>query len=170
MFRAYTVMVMAFIQSEDKRQIVLSPSDADPYRLNDRISLSSSIRSVSSASSLDSWIISAFPHIFAEFQRKRFSVLWRDGHRRRDYNPDILTVMLDLNSHIFGDFKVDDNLKSFLFTLRNSHNISARRFALKPEQKQYAIWCDFTEWVFLSWVFMLGTSQLIVHCFFWLWL
>jgi hypothetical protein len=37
---------------------------------------------------------------------------------------------------------VDDSQKSFLFTLKNPHNIPARRFALKAEKKQYAINCN----------------------------
>jgi hypothetical protein len=45
----------------------------------------------------------------------------------------------------FGDenncFKADNSLKSFLFTLKNPHNIPARRFALKAEKKHEAICC-----------------------------
>jgi hypothetical protein len=38
-------------------------------------------------------------------------------------------------------YKADDSLKSFLFTLKNPHNISARRFALKTGEKNHAIVC-----------------------------
>jgi hypothetical protein len=38
--------------------------------------------------------------------------------------------------------KADDSLKSFLFTLKNPHNISARRFALKDEMTHQATNCD----------------------------
>jgi hypothetical protein len=114
---------------------------------------------------LDSRIISNFPDIFAEFQRKRFSLLWRgsrDGfdvqefHRRCDGHANTLTVILDTNGNIFGGFtpvewesrisycfKADDSLKSFVFTLKNPHDVPARRFALKVEQKQNAIYCHF---------------------------
>jgi hypothetical protein len=72
-------------------------------------------------------------------------------------------VILDTNGHIFGGFtpvewesrkwngmagdesncwKADDSLKSFLFTLKNPHNIPARRFALKAKRKHLAIDCD----------------------------
>jgi hypothetical protein len=72
-------------------------------------------------------------------------------------------VILDTKGNIFGGFtpvewesrewngkggtanncwKADDSLKSFLFTLKNPHNVAARRFALKAEQKQRAIWCN----------------------------
>jgi hypothetical protein len=71
-------------------------------------------------------------------------------------------VILDTKGNIFGGFtpvkwelrvwnrkhgnddnslKADDSLKSFLFTLKNPHNISARRFALKAEKKHQAIVC-----------------------------
>jgi hypothetical protein len=62
---------------------------------------------------LDSLIISDFPKIFAEFQRKRFSLLWRgsrDGfkaqefHRRCDGHANTLTVILDTKGNIFGGF------------------------------------------------------------------
>jgi hypothetical protein len=35
----------------------------------------------------------------------------------------------------------DDSQKSFLFTLKNPHNIPARRFVLKAEMKHQAIFC-----------------------------
>jgi hypothetical protein len=38
--------------------------------------------------------------------------------------------------------KADDSLKSFLFTLKNPHNIPARRFALKAEKMDEAIYCE----------------------------
>jgi uncharacterized coiled-coil protein SlyX len=116
-------------------------------------------------SSLDSRIISEFPEIFAEFRGKQFSLLWRgsrDGfeakefHGRCDGHSNTLTVILDTKGNIFGGFtpvewesrtsgpyeKADDSLKSFVFTLKNPHNIPARRFALKAEMKQRAIFCN----------------------------
>jgi hypothetical protein len=38
-------------------------------------------------------------------------------------------------------WKADDNLRSFLFTLKNPHNIPVRRFALRSEKKYQAILC-----------------------------
>jgi hypothetical protein len=115
---------------------------------------------VPSAPSLDSRIISDFPAIFAEF--RKFSLLWRgsrDGftkeefHRRCNGHANTLTVILDTKGNIFGGFtpvewesglkwKADDSLQSFLFTLKNPHNIPARRFALKAERKREAISCN----------------------------
>jgi hypothetical protein len=63
-------------------------------------------------------------------------------------------VILDTDGNIFGGFtpvrwdsgdwhfKADDNLKSFVFTLKNPHNVPARRFALNAENKYGAIWCN----------------------------
>jgi hypothetical protein len=101
---------------------------------------------------IGSQIVSDFPGIFAEFEGKRFELLWRgsrDGfeakefHRRCDDHANTLTVILDTKGNIFGGFtpvkwesrvwngkrgnesntqKADDDLKSFLFTLMNPHN------------------------------------------------
>jgi hypothetical protein len=112
---------------------------------------------------IESLIVSDFPEIFAEFRGKRFSLLWRGGrdgfgaadfHGRCDGHGNTLSVILDTNGNVFGGFtpvewespkpgcsKADDSLRSFLFTLRNSHNIPARRFALKAEEKSQAILC-----------------------------
>jgi hypothetical protein len=119
----------------------------------------------------DSLIVSDFPEIFAEFTGKRFSLLWRgsrDGfscrefHSRCDGHANSLTVILDTKGNVFGGFtpvewesstkkwlgddeplpKADDSLRSFVFTLKNPHNIPARRFALKAEEKWRAIYCD----------------------------
>jgi hypothetical protein len=118
-----------------------------------------------------SLIVSDFPEILAEFRGKWFSVLWRgsrdgfgarDFHRRCDGRANTLTVILDTAGNLFGGFtpvkweshrwnkhesdtwKVDHSLRSFLFTLKNPHNIPARRFALKAEEKGLAIVCDYT--------------------------
>jgi hypothetical protein len=110
----------------------------------------------------NSRILSDIPEIFAEFQRKRFSLLWRgsrDGfearefHRRCDDHRNTLTVILDTKGNIFGGFtpvewesgerhyKRDNSQKSFLFTLKNPHNIPARRVKLNAEMKYLAISC-----------------------------
>jgi hypothetical protein len=120
-------------------------------------------------SPLDSRIISVFPDIFAEFQGKQFLLLWRgsrDGckarefHRRCDRQANTLTVILDTNGNIFGGFtpvewesqraggwglncwKADGSQRSFVFTLKNPHNVPPRRFVLKVEKKQQAIGCN----------------------------
>jgi hypothetical protein len=122
----------------------------------------------------NSRIIANFPEIFAEFRGKQFSLLWRGGcdgfaasefHRRCDGHANTLTVILDTKGNIFGGFtplewesrvwngkegkesnlrKADDSLKSFLFTLKNPHNILAKRFALKAAENDRAILCSST--------------------------
>jgi hypothetical protein len=109
-------------------------------------------------------IISEFPGIFAEFHKKRFSLLWRGSrnsfdarcfHNRCDKHPNTLTVILDTDGNIFGGFtpvkwesptfgkyKGDPSLKSFLFTLKNPHNVPARTIALKAEAQHAAIECN----------------------------
>jgi hypothetical protein len=121
---------------------------------------------------LGSLIVSDFLEIFAEFRGKRFSLLWRgsrdgfgagDFHNRCDGHANTLTVILDTDGNIFGGFtpveweslewngkygkksnlrKADDSLRSFVFTLKNPHNIPARRFALKAEKRLESIYCD----------------------------
>jgi uncharacterized coiled-coil protein SlyX len=117
---------------------------------------------------LDLLTVSDFPLLFAEFRGKRFALLWRgsrDGFGAKDFHgrASTLTLILDTGGNVFGGFtplewesrvwnrkkgdesncrKSDDSLKSFIFTLKNPHNISARRFALKAEEKRRAISCD----------------------------
>jgi hypothetical protein len=47
-----------------------------------------------------------------------------------------------LEWEMFGGDKVGPSLKSFLFTLKNPHNVPARRFALRERAKHKAISCD----------------------------
>jgi hypothetical protein len=109
----------------------------------------------------DSAIVADFPKLFEDFKKKKFILLWRgsrDGfgypyfHSRCDGHVNTLTVILDTDGNIFGGFtplewdsrsecKPDPSLRSFLFTLKNPHNVPARRFALKAEKKDNAIFC-----------------------------
>jgi hypothetical protein len=62
-------------------------------------------------------------------------------------------MILDRKGNIFGEFtpvkwesgkwhcKADDSLKSFVFMLKNPHNIPATRFPLKAERKEWTIDC-----------------------------
>jgi hypothetical protein len=109
----------------------------------------------------NSAIVPDFPKLFEDFKKKQYTLLWRgsrDGfhassfHSRCNGHPNTLTVILDTKGNIFGGFtpvewesqggyKADPSLKSFIFTLKNPHNVSARRFALKAEKKDEAIYC-----------------------------
>jgi hypothetical protein len=117
-------------------------------------------------------IVADFPALFAEFRGKRFTLLWRgsrdgfsarDFHRHCDGHAPTLTLIQDTEGSIFGGFtpvewesrvwngnggledncqKADPSRNSFLFTLENPHNLSARKFTLKTEAKGRAIVCD----------------------------
>jgi uncharacterized protein YdcH (DUF465 family) len=164
-----------------KTQITQKQSDSVVEQLStdfselrkDVLTLKSQIAAIPSV--FDSRIISGFLEIFAEFQKKQFSLLWRgsrDGfklkefHRRCDGHENTLTVILDTKGNIFGGFtpvewesrvwngqygnenntrKADDSQKTFIFTLKNPHNIPVRRFALKAQEKYRAIVCDSEE-------------------------
>jgi hypothetical protein len=111
----------------------------------------------------NSAIVTDFPKLFEDFSGKEFILLWRGScddfrasgfHSRCDGHPNTLTVILDTNGNMFGGFtpvewespqkgkdKADPTLKSFLFTLKNPHNVPARRFVLKAEKKHEAIRC-----------------------------
>jgi hypothetical protein len=120
---------------------------------------------------LESLIVGDFPPLFEEFRANRFNLLWRgsrDGftapefHRRCDSRANTLTFISDTEGNVFGGFtpvkwesrewnrkgrkenncyQGDDSLQSFLFTLRNLYGVPPRKFALKAEKKQYAIYC-----------------------------
>jgi hypothetical protein len=109
----------------------------------------------------NSAIVPDFPKLFEDFKEKQFTLLWRgsrdgfaahDFHSRCDGHAKTLTVILDTKGNIFGGFtpvewdsrpgyKADPSLKSFLFTLKIPHNVPPRRFALRAEQKDKAIYC-----------------------------
>jgi uncharacterized coiled-coil protein SlyX len=118
----------------------------------------------SSPNGFDSAIIRDFPLLFAEFQRKRFTLLWRgtrDGfgekefHKRCNGHANTLTMILDTGGSIFGGFtpvkwesggegnnyRADPSGTSFLFTLKNPHNFPPKKFALKSTEKDKAIEC-----------------------------
>jgi hypothetical protein len=104
----------------------------------------------------NSAIVPDFPNLFEDFKQKQFTLLWRgscdgfpagDFHRRCDGHPNTLTLILDTDWCIFGGFtplewdqsvsngkcdkesncwKADPSQKSFIFTLKNPHNVPAR--------------------------------------------
>jgi hypothetical protein len=118
------------------------------------------LAAVGSAPKLDSQIISEFPDIFVRFRTHVFRLLYRgsrDGfetasfHHLCDGHSMTLTVILSDNGSIFGGYtpvawhsssaySIDNTLKSFLFTLKNQHNIGARIFPLNEDRKAYAIY------------------------------
>jgi hypothetical protein len=115
----------------------------------------------SAAFPLSSFIASHLPEIFIEFQGKKLSLLWRgssdgffasDFHLLCDGHANTLTLIRDTQKNVFGGFtpipwasegyfKGDDSLKSFLFTLTHNGQPSVKRFPLREEMKDNAIFC-----------------------------
>jgi hypothetical protein len=108
-----------------------------------------------------SLIAADFPALFAEFRGRYFTLLWRgthdrfgagEFHGRCDGHGLTLTLIEDNRGSIFGGFtpvkwgssnrkRADPSLKSFLLTLKNPHNLPVRKFPLKAEKKDEAIYC-----------------------------
>jgi hypothetical protein len=98
-------------------------------------------------------------------------ILSTEFHHRCDGQANTLTVILDTKGNVFGGFtpvewesrvyngktgkqnnswKGDESRRSFLFTLKNPHKIGAKKFELKEEMKQKAIFCHFEVGPFFS--------------------
>jgi hypothetical protein len=110
---------------------------------------------------IDSLIISSIPSLFDEFGTKRYELLYRgsrDGfdsvnfHNRVDGHSHTIILIETTKGYIFGSYivccwdssnswKGDNSVQSFIFTLKNPHNLSPHKFPLKAEMKGYAMWC-----------------------------
>jgi hypothetical protein len=73
-----------------------------------------------------------------------------------------LMLVLNTGGNVFGSFtplhwdssnqtKCDDSLTSFLLTLKNLHNTSGRKFALKAEQDAIYCWSSYDSRMVLVW-------------------
>jgi hypothetical protein len=100
---------------------------------------------------IDSKIISTLPGIFTVFGGQRLQLLFRGSrdnfqpghfHGRCDGHRNTMTLIRSKNGCIFGGYTPvawgsrnasvpDPSLKSFVFTIRNPHNIPARIFKQK---------------------------------------
>jgi hypothetical protein len=107
---------------------------------------------------IESTIISPTPAIFHVFNDKRLALLYRgsrDGfqtsafHNRCNNHPNTISLILSKNGCIFGGYTPltwssrnawvpDPSQKSFIFTLKNPHNVAARIF--KQKQADNAIY------------------------------
>jgi hypothetical protein len=91
--------------------------------------------------------------VFEDFKTKPFASLWRGSrggfgarafHSHCDGHSNTLTLILDTTGNVFGGFtpvmwesrerrgngtcdEADPSPKSFVFTLKNPHNVQARR-------------------------------------------
>jgi hypothetical protein len=151
---SFELLTFPIWESLSKRLVLSNPPQPSGNRFFGRLA------AVGLTPKLDSEIIKEFPDLFVRFRTHLFHLLYRgsrDGfeasafHRLCDGHSMTLTVILSDNGSIFGGYtpiawhssscySVDNSLKSFLFTLKNQHNIGARIFPLKEEQKAYAIY------------------------------
>jgi hypothetical protein len=110
-----------------------------------------------SSRQFDSTIISAIPEIFSVFDQKSFRLLYRgsrDGYRATafhnhcDGRPNTVTLISSTNDCIFGGYTPiawtsrggyisDPSLSSFVFTIKNPHNLRPQIF--KQQQVRQAI-------------------------------
>jgi hypothetical protein len=112
----------------------------------------------SSVSGFASTIVSEFPAVLSVIEGKNARLLYRgtrDGfggsnyHSRLVGHSNLLIIVESSRGWIFGgyahckwpeyDWVGDHSLKSFLFTLKNPHNIPARRFGMKSSGQKYVL-------------------------------
>jgi hypothetical protein len=106
-----------------------------------------------------STILSEFPSVLCEFEKKGWILQYlgtRNGfrssnfHTKCDGRVNTIALIETTKRSTFGGFtkiawdsssshKRDDNRESFLFTIRNPHSLSARKFALSNPSS--AIYC-----------------------------
>jgi hypothetical protein len=109
---------------------------------------------------IDSKIISTIPEIFSVFGSKTFRLLYRgsrDGfkasafHHCCDGHGNTVSLILSTNDYIFGGYTPlpwrsrdnwvgDPSLMSFIFTIKNPHNLPAQIF--KQQRESNAIYDD----------------------------
>jgi hypothetical protein len=113
------------------------------------------------ARGFESTIVSSFPSILEEFRDSPISLLYRgtrdgfgssDFHRTCDGQSDTITLIRTTKDFIFGGYtplswdsttntyKSDANHRSFVFTVTNPHSFGCRKFGLKPDHAQHAIY------------------------------
>jgi hypothetical protein len=105
--------------------------------------------------SLESTIVTEYPEIFRRLRAKGFRLLYRgirDGfgaanfHSRCNGHPHTVTLIMSTDGWIFGGYTPvawnstngylpDPTRQSFVFTINNPHNLPARVFIQKGEDK-----------------------------------
>jgi hypothetical protein len=111
----------------------------------------------------DSGIISSIPSIFNHFGKKSYRFSYhgsRDGFDSRHFHDKInghsqtITIGGYLGGYLGGymvcewdssdSWKIDESQQSFLFTVKNPHNMPARKFPLKYDKKHLFLYCGAT--------------------------
>jgi hypothetical protein len=116
--------------------------------------------------------IPSIPPIFCDFGVNSYHLLYRgsrDGfnskafHCKVDGHSHTITLIETTKGYIFGAYVVcpwdsilgwkgDDTMESFLFTLKNPHNVSARKFRIVPAQKAYVLYNWKSDSPYLVWI------------------
>jgi hypothetical protein len=111
---------------------------------------------------IDSRIIFSLPSILSVFSTKTVRLLYRgsrDGlsaaqfHKKCDGIGSTFTLIETSRPNIFGGYTLcvwsstagnvyDTSGRSFIFTLKNPHNLAARKFNLMPKQRAIFCGCD----------------------------
>jgi hypothetical protein len=109
---------------------------------------------------VESMIVKTIPKIINEFQGNVWKLLYRgsaDGfvntnfHNKCDSQTNTLTIIFTTDGFIFGGFtpvawdssnsyKPDNTRKSFVFSVKNPHNIEFKSFVV--QSSSYAIYCN----------------------------
>jgi hypothetical protein len=129
-----------------------------------------------------SLIVSELPSVLSVIEEKNVRLLFRgtrDGFTVANCHPlvkghsNLVIVVESTGGWIFGGYahckwpennnawSGDPSQKSFLFTLKNPHNIPPRRFAMDSAKKDYVLYCYNT---YLVWIGYNGAIGLMPGC------
>jgi hypothetical protein len=125
-------------------------------------------------------IVSGFPSVLSVIEEKKVRLLYRgtrDGfnvancHPRVKGHSNLLIVVESTGGWIFGGYahckwpengwSGDPSQKSFLFTLKNPHNIPPRRFEMESTMQKYVLYFQTS---CLVWVGNAGAIGLMPNC------
>jgi hypothetical protein len=121
---------------------------------------------------MNSGIISDFPQIFDEIERKAGALLYQgpehgfgssDFHGECDGKLNTTTIILMMNGFILTGFtpvawnssnrnKVDSSQKNFVFCLKNRRNNKAKKFSFSIQPPRSALRADSGGVLFVGWV------------------
>jgi hypothetical protein len=121
---------------------------------------------------IDSTIISSIPSLFSDLNAGSYRLLYRgsrDGFNsaplqgKVDGHGHTITLIETAKGFVFGAYVVcpwdsrkgwqgDDSLQTFLFTLKNPHNIGSRTFKMISGQKDYVLYSDGRVSPWLVWI------------------
>jgi hypothetical protein len=127
-------------------------------------------------------ILREIPSALSNLFQKPMKLLYRgsrDGFRSSDFHSKVddhsntVTIVETTIGFVFGGsapctfsstdgWKSDDSLQSFLFTVKNPHNLAARKFSMNPERKKCVLYCEVTH--NLLWLGESGVIGIMSEC------